>query len=47
LGGLKTGWELFDQRFGGIPVGAAFISVPGKPNQSKSSLDGNIARRGA
>jgi DNA primase len=39
---LPTGWSLFDDHFGGIPVKDTFISVPGKPNQGKSSLMVNI-----
>lgn len=34
---LLTGWQQFDEKFGGIPVGPAFIAVPGKPNQGKTS----------
>lgn len=34
---LKTGYPLWDQRFGGIPIGAAFLTMPGKPNHGKSS----------
>ena len=42
---LKTGWPLFDTAFGGIPRSDAFISIPGKPNQGKSSWLCNIAWR--
>jgi hypothetical protein len=43
--GLTTGWELFDKWFGGIPIGAAFLTMPGKPNQGKSSALSNITVR--
>src|ERR1017187_1196237 len=44
-GGLKLGWPLFDTTFGGIPESDAFISIPGKPSQGKSSWLCNIAWR--
>lgn len=43
LGGLRTGWPIFDDKFGGVPTHASFISVPGKPNQGKAlSLDSKL-----
>lgn len=42
---LKTGWPEFDRLFGGIPRSDAFISMPGKPNQGKSSVVANLAWR--
>lgn len=44
-GALKTGWPIFDRKFGGIPKQDAFISVPGKPNHSKSSFVCNLVWR--
>jgi DNA primase len=44
-GGLKLGWPLFDTTFGGIPESDAFISIPGKPSQGKSSWLCNVAWR--
>jgi hypothetical protein len=43
--GLKTGWPLFDAWFGGIPIHEAFLTVPGKPNQGKSSFLSNVTVR--
>jgi hypothetical protein len=43
--GLKTGWPLFDRWFGGIPKNAAFLTIPGKPNQGKSSWLSNVTVR--
>jgi archaellum biogenesis ATPase FlaH len=43
--GLKTGWPLFDKLFGGVPVDAAFITLPGKPSQGKSSFLSNVTYR--
>ncbi len=43
--GLKTGYQLFDKKFGGIPEVPSLISVPGKPNQGKSSFLANLAWR--
>jgi hypothetical protein len=43
--GLKTGWPLYDKWFGGVPIGAAFITIPGKPNQGKSSYLSNVTHR--
>ena len=40
--GLKTGYPLFDEWFGGIPIGAAFLTMPGKPNHGKSSALSNL-----
>jgi len=42
---LKLGWPLFDKLFGGVPHADAFISIPGKPNQGKSSWLANVAHR--
>jgi hypothetical protein len=42
---LKLGWDIFDKAFGGIPHSDAFISIPGKPNQGKSSWLANVAHR--
>jgi replicative DNA helicase len=42
---LKLGYPIFDKCFGGIPHTDAFISIPGKPNQGKSSFLCNIAHR--
>ena len=42
---LKTGWPEFDSLFGGIPRSDAFISMPGKPNQGKSSVVANMCWR--
>lgn len=42
---LKTGWPLFDKWIGGIPRAEAFVTVPGKMNQGKSSLLSNLAWR--
>jgi hypothetical protein len=44
-GGLKLGWPVFDDKFGGLPYDAKFVSFPGKPNVSKSSLFWNMAWR--
>jgi hypothetical protein len=43
--GLKTGWPLFDKWFGGIPIGAAFVTIPGKTNGGKSSWMSNVTVR--
>ena len=43
--GLKTGWPLFDRQFGGMPIGAAFVTMPGKANQGKTSVLCNLAVR--
>jgi hypothetical protein len=32
---IRTGFPIYDKKLGGLPKGAAFISVPGKPNQGK------------
>lgn len=40
---FKTGWPVFDERFGGIPRTTAYIAVPGKPNQGKSTFLCNVA----
>lgn len=45
LTGLKTGFPIFDKKFGGIPEIPSFITVPGKPNQGKSSFLANLAWR--
>lgn len=45
LVGLKSGWELFDTSFGGIPKQDSFFGVPGKPNHCKSSFLVNLAWR--
>lgn len=42
---LKTGWPLFDKWIGGIPKAEAFVTVPGKMNQGKSSFLANLAWR--
>lgn len=42
---LKTGWELFDAQVGGIPKSEAFVTIPGKMNQGKSSFLANLAWR--
>ena len=42
---LNLGWPMFDRCFGGIPRSDAFITIPGKPNQGKSSLLANLAGR--
>ncbi len=44
-GELKLDWPIFDQCFGGLPAADAFISIPGKPNQGKSSFLANVAWR--
>jgi DNA primase len=41
--GLKTRWPLFNKLFGGIPVGPAFLTMPGKPNQGKTSAMSTLA----
>lgn len=43
--GLKTGWTYFDTYFGGVPRKDVFITVPGKPNQGKTSSLINMAWR--
>ena len=45
VGGLKLGWPIFDDKFGGIPTDAKFVSFPGGPNCGKSSAFWNIAWR--
>jgi DNA primase/GTPase SAR1 family protein len=42
---LETGYSLLDQVMGGIPRAEAFISVPGGPNQGKSTLFHNLCWR--
>src|ERR1017187_4526074 len=42
---IRTGFPIYDKKLGGLPKGAAFISVPGKPNQGKTSLQSNLAWR--
>ena len=42
---LVLGWPLFDTLFGGIPKADAFLTMPGKPNQGKSSVVANMAWR--
>lgn len=39
---LETGFPLLDKAINGIPVEEAFISVPGKPNQGKSTFLDNL-----
>lgn len=42
---LATGWPLFDQNIGGIPKSDCFISMPGKPNEGKSTWMANLLWR--
>ena len=42
---LKTQWPLFDEWVGGIPRQEAFVTIPGKMNQGKSSFLANLAWR--
>jgi DNA primase len=45
LGGLQTGYPIFDMRFGGIPKEDAFITFPGKANHGKTTFGCNILGR--
>jgi DNA primase len=45
LGGLQTGYPIFDARFGGIPKEDAFLTFPGKANHGKTTFGCNILGR--
>ncbi len=42
---IATGFPIWDKKLGGLPRGAAFLSVPGKPNHGKTSTCSNLAWR--
>lgn len=39
---LSTGYPILDKALGGLPKEECFISIPGKPNQGKSTLLDNL-----
>jgi DNA primase len=42
---LATGYEMLDRVMGGLPRSDVFISLPGKPNQGKTTFLHNLAHR--